>query len=90
MLFGIRGIEESSVYQGILKKGMAKGIVEGRIEEVREVVLRQGRKKFGPPGQEIEAEINALNNLERLHELVDRILDVSTWDDLLAPTGPSK
>ncbi len=114
MLFGIRGIEESSVYQGILKKGeaegiargmakgiakgiaegmaqgMAQGIVEGRIEEVREIVLHQGRKKFGPPGQEIEAEINALNNLERLHELVDRILDVSTWDDLLAPAGPSK
>ncbi len=94
MLFGIRGIEESSVYQGILKKGEAegivKGIVEGRIEEVREVVFRQGRKKFGPPGKEIEAEINALNNLERLHELVDRILDVSTWDDLLAPAGPSK
>ena len=25
MLFGIRGIEESSVYQGILRKGEAKG-----------------------------------------------------------------
>jgi Domain of unknown function (DUF4351) len=90
MLFGIRGIEESSVYQGILKKGSAEGIVEGRIEGVREIVLRQGRKKFGPPGQKIEAEINALSNLERLYELVDRILDVSSWDDLLAPAGPSK
>ena len=35
MLFGIRGIEESSVYQGILRKGEAKGRAEGRAEEGR-------------------------------------------------------
>jgi predicted transposase YdaD len=85
MLFGIRGIEESSVYQGILKRGEAKG----RIEEVREVLLRQGRKKLGPPSEEVAAEIAALADLDRLHGLVDRILEVSTWDELLAPASPS-
>jgi predicted transposase YdaD len=89
MLFGIRGIEESSVYQGILKRGEAKGRVEGRIEEAREVLLRHGRKKLGPLGESIEAEITALADLDRLHDLIDRILDVSTWDELLAPPGPS-
>ncbi len=85
MLFGIRGIEESSVYQGILKKGEAKGA----IEEARKTLLRQGRKKLGPPGEKIKAEINALTDLDRLHDLTDRILDVSTWDELLAPADPS-
>jgi predicted transposase YdaD len=85
MLYGIRGIEESSVYQGILKRGEAKG----RVEEAREVLLRQGRKKLGPPGEKVEAEITALADLDRLHDLIDRILDVSTWDELLAPPGPS-
>ena len=48
MLFGIRGIEESSVYQGIFRKGEAKGA----IEEARKTLLRQGRKKLGPPRRE--------------------------------------
>jgi predicted transposase YdaD len=85
MLFGIRGIEESSVYQGILRKGEAKGA----IEEARKTLLRQGRKKLGPPGEKIKEEINALTDLDRLHDLTDRILDVSTWDELLAPADPS-
>ncbi len=84
MLFGIRGIEESSVYQGILKRGEA----QGRIEEARDVVLRQGRKKLGPPSETVEAKITALSDLDRLQDLIDRILDVSTWDELLAPPGP--
>jgi hypothetical protein len=88
MLFGIRGIEESSVYQGILKKGEAKGRVEGRIEEAREVLLRQGREKLGPPGEKVEAEITALVDLDRLHDLIDRILHVSTWDELLSHPSP--
>ena len=32
MILGIRGIEESSVYQDIFAKGEAKGLVEGRDE----------------------------------------------------------
>jgi predicted transposase YdaD len=88
MLFGIRGIEESSVYQGILKKGEAQGIAEGRIEDARESLLRLGSKKLGPPVAKFEAEIAALADLDRLHDLIDRILDVSTWDELLGPLSP--
>jgi predicted transposase YdaD len=94
MLFGIRGIEESSVYQRILKRGeaegLARGLAKGKIEDAREVLLHLGRKKLGPPGEKVEAEITALADLDRLHDLIDRILDVSTWDELLAPTGRSK
>jgi predicted transposase YdaD len=93
MLFGIRGIEESSVYQGILKRGEAqgieKGIAKGRIEDAREVLLHLGRKKLGPPSDRIEVEITALADVDRLHDLIERILDVSTWDELLAPPEPS-
>ena len=92
MLFGIRGIEESTVYQRILRKGMAIGRIElreevceeVRIEEARETLLRQGRKRLGPPNEQIEAAITALGDLDRLHELTDRISDVSTWDELMA------
>ena len=93
MLFGIRGIEESSVYQGILKRGeaegVAKGLAKGASRKSGKILLHQGRKKLGPPSEEVAAEIAALADLDRLHGLVDRILEVSTWDELLAPASPS-
>ena len=84
MLFGIRGIEESSVYQGILKKGEALGRVEGAVDDAKTILLRQGRKKLGPPDEQISGRIAEIKELDRLHVLLDRILDVSTWDELLA------
>jgi predicted transposase YdaD len=87
MILGIRGIEESSVYQDIFATGEAKGRDEGRVEgavdEARKTLLRQGRKKLGPPSEAIEARINVLGDLDRLNDLLDRILDVATWDQLL-------
>ncbi len=81
MILGIRGIEESSVYQDIFATGEAKG----RVDEARKTLLRQGRKKLGPPSEAIEARINVLVDLDRLNDLLDRVLDVATWDELLAP-----
>jgi hypothetical protein len=82
MLFGIRGIEESSVYQGILRRG--------RVEDAREVLLRHGRKKFGPPDPQTEATLATITDLGRLHDLIDRVLDVSTWEELLAAEDSPK
>jgi predicted transposase YdaD len=83
MLFGIEGIEESSVYQGILRKGEAKG----RVEEARTILLRQGRRKLGPPEERVEARVASLTDLAILHALQDRVSDVSTWDELLGSSG---
>jgi hypothetical protein len=84
MLFGIHGIEESTVYQGILRKGETMGRIEGAVEHSRQTLLRLGSKKLGPPNERVEAEITAMGDLDRLHELIDRVLDVSTWDELMA------
>jgi hypothetical protein len=89
MLFGIRGIEESSVYQGILRKGEAKGRAEGEAEWIREALLIQGRKKLGPPEEKTRAQIAEIHDLDRLKLLLERILDVSSWDELLAPGDAS-
>ena len=69
-------MKESSYYQLIVKEGEAK--------KEREIVLRQGRKKFGPPSPEVEAALNLIEDMTRLDMLADRLLDVSTWDELLA------
>ncbi len=83
MLYGIRGIEESSVYQDALQKGEAKGAVE----EAREILIRHGTKKFGPPDEQTKTRISAMVDVNRIQDLIDRVLDVATWDELLADSS---
>jgi hypothetical protein len=78
MILGIHGIEESSVYQGIFNRG--------RAEEARDALLRLGTKKLGPPDPRIQAEIATIDDLDRLNGLLERLLDVSGWDELLTST----
>ena len=93
MVLGIHGIEESSVYQDIFSKGEAKGRAEGegeaqgRAEEARKILLRQGRKRLGAPDESVLDRIAALSDPDRLDLLLDRLLDVSSWDELLASAG---
>ena len=88
MLFGIRGIEESWVYQDIFTKGRAegeaKGRAEGEVEEARKILLGLGKKRLGQPDEPMLAEIVAISDLDRLNLLLNRLLDVATWDELLA------
>jgi predicted transposase YdaD len=88
MILGIRGIEESSVYQDIFAqgeaKGEARGEARGRAEEAREAVLTVGRKRLGQPDDGVLGKINAINEVDRLNSLLDRILDVSNWEELLS------
>jgi hypothetical protein len=78
MILGIRGIEESSVYQDIFAKG--------ELEEARKILLRQGRKKLGQPDERVLALVAGISDRDRLDLLLDRILDVASWDELLATT----
>ena len=87
MLFGIRGIEESTVYQGILRKGETKGRrrspgAEGAVDDARKSLLRQGGKKLGPPDERIEAEITALDDsiASRSHRPRPRCLHLGRTD----------
>ena len=84
MIFGIHGIEESSVYQGIYGRGR----VEGATDEDRTLLLSLGRDKLGQPPEHVETAIGALTDRERLHQLLHRLLRVSSWDELLASPNP--
>jgi predicted transposase YdaD len=93
MILGIRGIEESSVYQDIFAKGetegRTEGRAEGRAEEAREAVLTVGRKRLGQPEEGVIRQINAMAEVNQLNSLLVRILDVSSWDELLTFEGRS-
>ncbi len=92
LLQGKNYMRESTTYQAILREGKAEGIAEGiaqglaqgKAEEAKRLLLLLGRKQFGPAGEEVEAKIDAMSDVEKLEELNKRVLDVSSWSDLLA------
>jgi predicted transposase YdaD len=92
MILGIRGIEESSVYQDIFAKGetegRAEGRAEGRTEEAREAVLTVGRKRLGEPEGGVIAKLSAIDDVDQLNSLLARAVDVSSWDELLTSQVP--
>ena len=77
-------LEDSTTYQYILEKGIAQGIAQGRAQEAQSLIMRQGTKRFGAPTPEVEAAIRATTDQPRFERLAERVLDATSWADLLA------
>jgi hypothetical protein len=80
----IHGIEESVTYQAIVEEGVVKGAVKGMLRARLDVLLKYGRRRFGTPSADTEAALRGITDPERLARLIDVLLDVSSWDELLA------
>jgi predicted transposase YdaD len=88
---GVGKMRDSTTYQAILEEGRAEGLTKGRdeglsmgrLEEARQLLLRLGRKRFGAPDAEIEAAVQAIDDLERLESLMERVIEVASWQELL-------
>jgi predicted transposase YdaD len=76
-------MKNSTFYQSIVEEGVEKGRVEGRIEGAHETLLRQGRRRFGEPNTATVEHILSETSLERLNDLLDRILAVESWEELV-------
>jgi len=78
-----RGVEkglEQGMQKGI-ERGMVKGIAQG-VEQMRRVVLRLLTQRFGPVPTKVRRKIEAIDSLEPLADLAERVLVVSAIDDL--------
>jgi predicted transposase YdaD len=92
---GVRKMRDSTTYQMILDEGRAEGLTKGRaeglsmgrLEEARQLLLRLGRKRLGQPDAEVEASVQAISELERLESLIERVIEVASWRDLLQATA---
>ena len=84
-------MRESSTYQAILDegraegltRGRAEGLTRGRAEEARALVLELGSQRYGAPTEQVRATLLAISDPHRLHSLARRLLDVSSWNELL-------
>jgi len=68
-------MHESETYLAILD--------EGEIKHARDVVLRLGQKKFGSASDDVVTAVKGIEELQRLQRLEERILEVSSWQELL-------
>ena len=68
-------------------EGEAKGRVIGHIEAAQEAALRAARRRFGPLPRGFEEKIRAIEDLERLYEILDRTLEARSLAGIdLEPT----
>lgn len=74
----VLGMEESVTYQAIVRKG--------RLSQARQILFRLGEKRFGPADEATAAALNDIADVQKLDKLIDRILDVDSWQELLKPT----
>jgi hypothetical protein len=58
--------------------------VEAVAKVIRKLILRMGRQRFGPAPPDVEEAINSITDLARLEALIERLLDVSSWAEMLA------
>ncbi len=77
-------LEDSTTYQLILNKGLAQGEARGALTEAQNLLLLQGRKRFGAAAPPTEAALRAIEDRPRLERMAERIFDATGWDDLLA------
>lgn len=63
---------------------MARAEARGQVRSLPQTILRQVWKKFGEPTPEQIQTVESLNDLNRLQDLTDKLLDVATWKELLA------
>ncbi len=66
-------MRESATYQLILE--------EGKLAGEKEVLEQLGTKLFGPMPPQIRAEVELIGSTDRLRELTNRLLDVSSWEE---------
>ncbi len=72
---GLQTMRESTGYQAILD--------EGRVLALQRTLLRQGRIRFGPPSEAIEAALQGILDGDRLERMTERLLTASNWQELL-------
>jgi predicted transposase YdaD len=96
LIEGVKEMEESSFYQLILERGEARGVALGEARGValgealgeakalRDIILRLGRRHLGEPSPHVVETLMSLSEVERLQQLTDRLLDATSWEELLA------
>jgi hypothetical protein len=86
LLRGVLSMKESTTYQAILREGRA----EGALAEGRKLLMLLGETRFGPLDPKARAALDNITDLEILEALGVRLLEASSWQDLLGQPAPRR
>jgi hypothetical protein len=81
LLEGVQNMRGSTTSEATLEEGRN----EGRVGQAQRILLRQGGIRFGPPDDATRAAVEAIQDIDRLEILGERILDpdLRDWNDSL-------
>ena len=63
---------------------LVQHLEEIEIRTSHKMLLRQGRQKFGEPDRKTEAALHRIKEIPRLERMMDAILALNSWKELLA------
>ncbi len=75
-----RALRESSIYQKILEEGRA----EGRADEAHRILVRLGTRRLKRPHARTRVALAAIDDAEHLERMAERVLDATSWADVLS------
>lgn len=79
-------MKESTFYQMILQEGE----VMGRAEEAKALLKRLGTLRCGQPDDRTQEAVDAVQDVARLELLLERLLKVESWKELLESDNQSQ
>jgi hypothetical protein len=63
-------------------RGVAEGKIEGKIEALREMVIRLARRQCGSPDEGVLMRLQGIEDISRLETLVEAATTVTSWERL--------
>ena len=82
------GMEESSTYQLLIRRGEERGINKGRALNMRGVIHEFMGQRLGPIPPELNDRLEKLSDLAQLERMRNSILTASSWEELFAISPP--
>ena len=76
---GVRAVEDSTTYQGIIDDGRKLG----RLEEAKKLLLLQARNRFGRSDPDNEAALESITDLSLLERLGEKLVRARSWSGWL-------
>jgi hypothetical protein len=77
---GVGIMHESTAYDVVLEEGLRAG----DLRTSHRLLLRQGRKRFGPADEATESALTSIQDLDRLERMSEAVLSATSWQELLA------
>lgn len=65
-------------------EAVEEGELRGKVIQSHSILLRVGRKQFGPPDEATEAVLKSIQDLDHLDRLTDALWSAKSWAELLA------